>query len=97
MPDRHENHDLRDIDEYAVNCTRDPDEWKDLPEFDEKKHLELLKDRYNFSDSSSSCQVKNILGLIYGGFTSRFWIYRKHLSMLDHDFVKRDTHKKQFR
>lgn len=49
MPDRHEMHDLEDIDEYAEVCMNHSDEWKDLPEFNEKKHLQLLKDRYNFS------------------------------------------------
>jgi len=39
MPDRHENHELEDVDEHAENCCDDSDEWKDLPEFNEKKHL----------------------------------------------------------
>jgi len=39
IPDRHECHDLEDIDKHAEHCCDDSDEWKDLPEFDEKKHL----------------------------------------------------------
>jgi hypothetical protein len=37
---------------------------------------------YNFKKSSSSTYVSNIIGFIYGGSSSRFWMLRKHFNLL---------------
>ena len=30
----------------------------------------------------SSCKLSDIQGIIYGPFTTRFWLYRKHVNSL---------------
>lgn len=32
---------------------------------------------YRHSKSSASCELSDIIGIIYGGLSSRFWMYRK--------------------
>ena len=32
--------------------------------------------------SNCSCWIKDIKGILYGGFQSRFWILRKHFNVL---------------
>ena len=32
--------------------------------------------------SKASCKVKNIKGFTYGGFSSRFWLLRKHINSM---------------
>jgi len=39
--------------------------------------------------SSASCHVDNIYGLIFGGLSSRFWMLRKHINSLDSDSIKK--------
>ena len=38
---------------------------------------------YYYSTSSSSCYVKDIKGIIYGGLQSRFWMLRKHFNSMN--------------
>lgn len=33
--------------------------------------------------SKASCKVSEITGFIYGGFSSRFWMLRKHINSMD--------------
>jgi len=41
---------------------------------------------FELSPSSSSCKISDIIGFVYGGFSSRFWMFRKHImSMTDSD------------
>lgn len=46
---------------------------------------------FSFHLSNSSCNLNDIQGIIYGGFSSRFWIYRKHMISLDYDVMKFDS------
>ena len=41
--------------------------------------------------SNSSCNIGDIQAILFGGTSSRFWIYRKHLISIDYDFIKCDT------
>ena len=34
--------------------------------------------------SKSSCKLSDIKGFIYGGFSSRFWMLRKHINYMDY-------------
>ena len=34
--------------------------------------------------SKASCKLSEIRGFIYGGFSSRFWMLRKHINQLEH-------------
>lgn len=38
--------------------------------------------------SSSSCYISEIEGFVYGPFTSRFWMIRKHMMMMDQKTFK---------
>lgn len=43
-----------------------------------------------YTESRASCKISEIKGLIYGGFSSRFWMLRKHVnSISDEDFNAR--------
>lgn len=48
---------------------------------------------YTYLQSSSTCNISDIQGIIYNGASSRFWIYRKHLISLDYDTMKFDNQK----
>lgn len=39
---------------------------------------------YELSESGASTAVEDITGIVFGGMTSRFWIYRKHFSCLSY-------------
>lgn len=41
--------------------------------------------------SSSSTDLDNIQGFIYGGISSRFWLFRKHFMCIDYNTIKNDT------
>lgn len=90
QPDRHSVH---SDDEPPIT----KDEEEELPAYDEEAELDRIKDRYNFTESSTTCNISDIQGIIYGGFSSRFWIYRKHLCCLDYDILMKDTKRKKFR
>lgn len=91
QPDRHSHTDS--ADEFGHNHQEDDE----LPEFDEQREVDRIKDRYKFAESSTTCKISDIQGIIFGGFSSRFWIYRKHLCCLDYDILMKDTKKKNFR
>lgn len=44
---------------------------------------DVKQDDFLWSDSSFTCKLSDIQGIIYGGYSSRFWIYRKHMIALD--------------
>lgn len=56
-------------------------------EFKEPEQL----DEFSYHQSSSSCQIADIEGMILGGHSSRFWIYRKHMISMDYDVMKFDN------
>lgn len=93
QPDRHSAHSF----EAPEVLAEDEQEDEELPEFDEHAEVDRIKDRYNFTESSTTCRISDIQGIIFGGFSSRFWIYRKHLCCLDYDILMKDTKKKKFR
>jgi len=39
--------------------------------------------KYTSKKSNASCKISDINGLIFGGFSSRFWMLRKHINSLD--------------
>lgn len=46
---------------------------------------------FTWQQSSSSCNLEDIQAIMYGGTSSRFWIYRKHMISLDYDVMKFDN------
>lgn len=58
-------------------------------EIDEtQEHYKLLKDLIPKKISSGSCNINEINNIIFGGTTSRFWMMRKHINMMDSDQLK---------
>lgn len=41
--------------------------------------------------SNSSCKIDDIQSIIFGGFSSRFWIFRKHMISMDYDTMLFDS------
>ena len=42
-----------------------------------------VDDDHYWMESSATCNLSDIQAIIYGGMSSRFWIYRKHMISLD--------------
>lgn len=40
---------------------------------------------YKEFKSSASCKLKDIKGIIFGGLSTRFWMFRKHINTLSVD------------
>ena len=38
--------------------------------------------KFSLKVSRASCRIDEIEGIIYGGFSSRFWIFRKHINSM---------------
>ena len=38
-----------------------------------------MEEDYDIDWSSGSCKISDIQAIIYGGLSSRFWMFRKHL------------------
>ena len=43
------------------------------------------------SKSSASVEVNKILGIIYGGLSSRFWLFRKHINCMPREKTVKDS------
>lgn len=39
-----------------------------------------MEDQFLLKKSGGSCRIDQIKGIIFGGLSSRFWIYRKHIN-----------------
>ena len=49
-----------------------------------------LDDKDNIiKNSSCSCHVKDIKGIMFGGHQSRFWMLRKHFNSMDKDTLEK--------
>ena len=44
---------------------------------------ETIINDYWYKKSNASCKIKEIKSITYGGFSSRFWLYRKHMISQD--------------
>lgn len=58
-----------------ANGLEDEDVLKQIT--NEDKHRKFFLKR-----SMASCHISDIQGIIFGGFSSRFWIFRKHINAL---------------
>ena len=52
--------------------------------FDLDNTLQHIKSQYNMIDSSATTEINNIEGIIFGGLSSRFWLFRKHMICIDY-------------
>lgn len=51
----------------------------------------MTDNEIKFTDvkSNASCYLKDIKSFVYGGFSSRFWMFRKHINFLDIELLDR--------
>ena len=42
-----------------------------------------IKNQYIPKVSDSSCKIEDITGILFGGISSRFWLYRKYIISQD--------------
>ena len=55
----------------------------DLRIFNKKSsNIEIDGNFYKWVESSASCKLDDIQGIVYGGFSSRFWMLRKHINSI---------------
>ena len=47
------------------------------------EEIKNLNSHYKYVKSKCSCKISDIQGFMYGGMTSRFWVYRKHILSMD--------------
>ena len=38
---------------------------------------------FNKKESSASCDLDDLIGILYGGISSRYWMLRKHINSLE--------------
>jgi len=53
-------------------------------------HLNYMKD-YSLKESISSFNLSDIENFVYGPFTSRFWLLRKHMLHIEKSKLKNDS------
>jgi len=46
--------------------------------------------QFKYVESKSSCLISDIEGIIYGGLSSRFWIFRKHINSMDRKLTENE-------
>ena len=63
---------------------------KEMAEIGEEYKEPELPDEFQYHQSSSSCNIEDIQAILFGGTSSRFWIYRKHILSMDYDVLKFD-------
>ena len=78
---------IEKMDEAAFLKLEQTENKKDAEESDGFEDENLLKSEkgkyYNLSNSSCSFDLADVTGFIFGGFCSRFWMYRKHMNSFD--------------
>ena len=50
---------------------------------DIEEELQKFNDKFKYVESKASCKISDIQGIIYGGISSRFWAYRKHINSME--------------
>ena len=55
------------------------------------KHVNPVhtNEQYSWFESSCTCNIDDIDSFNFGGFSSRFWIFRKHMISMEYDDMKR--------
>ena len=48
-----------------------------------RRHFESIQNQYIQKESECGCRIDAIKGIIFGGLSSRFWLYRKHVIYQD--------------
>jgi len=66
--------------QQQMEIEEEADLYLEFENFDEVAELEQLTNQYKYKHSSCSCSLDEIEGFIFGGFSSRFWMYRKHIN-----------------
>jgi hypothetical protein len=58
-------------------------EDKDCNTHNLSQEIKDFQNQYRYVESKASCNISDIQGIIYGGLSSRFWIFRKHINSMD--------------
>ena len=70
-------------DKYVKKQRKKGDKRPEIEILTEMEEEMEKGEQYKLDKSAGSCKVNNILGIIYGGISSRFWLLRKHINSLD--------------
>lgn len=84
VPETHDHQESSD----SLIIDSDDDIVRNIDLEEECNHI---KEHISFEQSSSSKNISEIKGIVYGGINSRFWIYRKHMCSLEYNKVKNDS------
>lgn len=57
-----------------------------------REHFDNIKNEFVVKKSSASCKLSDIKGIIFGGLSSRFWLYRKHIIYQDTEHEHGENH-----
>lgn len=63
-------------------------------DFNVDEEIDRIKSQINFEDSSASTDIRRITGILFGGISSRFWLFRKHMMSIDYQTLKNDSKEK---
>ena len=70
--------DVSKLDSQVLNACEQKEK------LNEYENEDLLKSQigneFRIKESNSSFNIKDVQGIIYGGQSSRFWVYRKHIN-----------------
>lgn len=55
----------------------------ELGKLQQQKYAQEFYNEFELKASSKSCHVDEIVNFVYGPFTSRFWMMRKHISLMN--------------
>lgn len=93
MPDR-----VDSVSDTSDSVTEEEEELgvdgKSPGVFNIEEEIKRIEGQYYYSKSTASTDISDIKGIVYGGQSSRFWLYRKHMLCLDYQKLKFDTVKK---
>jgi len=71
------------FNENKLKFNPNDDRWDNTSEIsseDEKVYDKDYERDYTLSQSGSTCQISEIKNIIYGGTSSRFWLFRKYMN-----------------
>ena len=63
------------------------DDVSDISSSDEEVYNPDYTRDYNLSKSYASCDISEIQSIIFGGFSSRFWLLRKYMNSVDTKYI----------
>lgn len=84
VPEQHDHQE--ESDSICINSSEES-----MANFEIEEEVQKVRHQVEFKKSSCSTKISDIQGIIFGGISSRFWIYRKHMCSLEYNKLKYDT------